>query len=102
MPNEMKCTKLNADEYRRKCENKPRCVQCHYSKDINSGLTMAIDEHVDFQEDCLSGNNDENFVSDCPLEHRSTEGHGFCFNEVALEWKSGELSIFSSYYKCTN
>ena len=96
MPTEMKCTKLNADEYWKKCENKPRCVQCHYSKDINSDLTMADDEIVNFQEECLdfSGDNDEKLVIDCPLEQRSTEGHGFCFNEVAVEWKIGEFNIF--------
>lgn len=104
MPDEMKCTKLNADEYWRKCANKPRCVQCHYSKDINSGLTMAIDDNIDFHEDCFdfSGNNDEKFVSDCPLEQRATKDRGFCFNEVALEWKTGKSSIFLSLYKLEN
>ena len=93
IPMEMKCIKLNADEYWRKCAVKARCVQCHYSKDINTGEENFIAKGDGIRSaDCLnlSGSKDNEFISDCPRWENDVDGHGFCYNEFALEWKSGQ------------
>ena len=96
IPKELKCTKLNEDEYWRKCAVKPRCVQCHYTKDINTGKEkVSVSGDGIRSEDCmdLSGDKDDQFISDCPRWADDVDGHGFCYNELALEWKSGSLTI---------
>ena len=96
IPMELKCTNLDETEYWRRCAVKTQCVQCHYSKDINTGeenLTVSGDGIR--SEDCLnfSGDNDETFISDCPNVDKQK---GFCYNELALELKSGLLEKMNS------
>lgn len=96
IPKELKCTKLNEDEYWQKCAVKARCVQCHYSKDINTGEEPNTASGVGIRtENCLdlSGDKDHQLISDCPRWKDDVHGHGFCYNELAMEWKSGLLAM---------
>lgn len=96
IPMELKCTKLKEEEYWRKClVGKARCVQCHYSKDINTGEeNVATNGDGIRSKDCfdLSGDKDSELISDCPHWGINFDGRGFCYNELALESKSGLLA----------
>ena len=98
IPIESRCTQLDDDEYWKQCALKSKCVQCHYSKDINSGEEFNDEGAAGiFSEDCLNSFdnttefNSTELISDCP--RWKNDKHGFCYNEVALEWKLGLLSI---------
>ena len=91
IPMEFKCTKLDEIESWRKCAVKAQCVQCHYSKDINTGEENVTASGDGIRsEECfdLSEVQDNKLISDCS----DVDNHGFCYNELALEWNSGSLA----------